>query len=151
MTLQTKLFIALGIFLVGLSLGLYTGHVWHKAELAAQLREQVKAANTAADKRVQDERASVGKTEADLAEQQGLSVKLNQALSKARADNLVLQEQIDALTFHPTPRPLPANAAGQPAMRCPGHPVSSPEFVQFYNAAAQGSATGATSGYPGGG
>jgi hypothetical protein len=137
------------ILLMGFGSGWYTHGKFDQADQAEQLKTQVDAANKAADGRVAQEQAVNADTTAKLASEQAKTADLNKQLDGLRADNDALHRSIADAHFTPTSRPLPQRAGNEPVASCPGHSVSSPEFLQLYNAAAKGRTPGGKTGDPG--
>jgi hypothetical protein len=144
--LKEALVCALVGFLLGGAISWYIHGKFDQAAISKEQKAQIDLANKRADERVADERKAKQDAEADLAGEQAQTLKLNQWLNEARATNVELQGKIGNATFTAPPRALPLQPDGQPAARCPGAAIGSPEFVQLYHAAAYGAATGGAGG-----
>ncbi len=124
--------------LVALAVGIAGGAwVMHRVDVAAQaesLTAQHVADRAEMIHRVAAERVAAADVEAALVSERDRTAALNGALVVLRRSAKSMQEQIRNAKFNPPPV----------SPGCPGHPVSSAEFVQLYNAAAAaGSAPGA--------
>lgn len=132
MTLQAKLIAAFIAFVLGAIVGSGLCTLFHRASAATALKAQVAYDQKVMDKRVEDERVAAKRLTAQLDQERGKTSTLNGQLADLRATNQSLTEQITHVQFHPAPQVVPSH----PAVVCPGHPVASPEFLQFYDAAA---------------
>lgn len=130
MNLKALAITALIALLVGAGIGWkVTDWIAAKAQVAA-LKDQHAADQKAMDQRVADEQAAVASTQAKLQQEQDRTKALNDQLAARQGTIDSLKDQIAHAHFTSK---VVAAIAGQ----CPGHPVSSPEFLQLYNAAAQ--------------